>query len=246
MKNNKAGLKKILKNNLFMLKYISKYTPDFLVWVVVEGIIWGLIHSVTSVIFIKVLFDSLEKNAPFPQVALIIGAMAVFSISTYIFHCWFWSYYEPQTRQRLHRKMQTELFEKARSLDLACYDNPAFFNDFVWAIQEADGRAFSVAEDIGKLINRVISSATIIGVLLTVDPILVLAIIASVAITVILNMWRIKVSFKKDVEAEPLQRKSDYIGRVFYLADYAKEIRLSKVDKLLQNDFDETIKARKK
>ncbi|MDF2685639.1 MAG: transporter related [Clostridia bacterium] len=240
-----TGIKKLLKNNLFMLKYIVKYTPDFLFWVVIEGIIWGFIHSVTNVIFIKILFDKLEQNAPFSEIALIIAIMAAFSISTYIFNCWFWNYYEPQARQRLHRKMQTELFEKARSLDLACYDNPKFFNDFVWAIQEADGRAISVAEDMGKLINRIISTVTIIGVLLTVDPFVVLSIIASVAITVRIKMWRIKISFNRDLELKPLQRKNDYIGRVFYLSDYAKEMRLSKVDRLLHMEFDETIKIRK-
>jgi ATP-binding cassette subfamily B protein len=128
----------------------------------------------------------------------------------------------------------------AAALDLECYDNPNFYNDFVWAISEADSRAIKVAEDMGKIINRVISTAAIIGVLLSVDILIVLAICFSVSLTVFLKLRKTRIQLDRDTEIKPEQRKSDYIGRVFYLSDYAKELRLSNAQQVLTDKFDES------
>lgn len=229
---------KTLRNTLFMLGQVAKYTPAFFFWTVVEGLVWGCIHSFTSVLFVKALFDKIGAGAPFSDILVLVGWMAAFFIAAYIFHEWYWQHIEPTARQTLHERMQSVLFRKALGLDLACYDNPDFYTDFVWAINEADSRAVWVAEDMGKLINRVVSTAVIIGVLLTVDVWIVLAIVGAVAVTVGLKLWRTKVQYRRDVELKPEQRKADYIGRVFYLADYAKEIRLSRAEDVLEREYD--------
>ena len=192
-------------------------------------------------LFVKALFDRIGAGEPFSHILVLVGIMAAFFILAYLFHEWYWQLIEPKARQTLHERMQADLFEKAKDLDLACYDNPDFYTDFVWAISEADSRAVRVAEDMGKIINRVISTAVIIGVLLTVDVWIVLAICGAVGVTVWLKLWRTKVQFKRDVEMKPVQRKADYIGRVFYLADYAKEIRLSRVGEVLNREFDQSV-----
>ena len=76
---------KILKNNWFMLKWIYQYTPGFFFATIAEGLVWGCIHSFTSVLFIKMLFDRIESAAPFEQIVSVIGGMAVFLVLAYIF-----------------------------------------------------------------------------------------------------------------------------------------------------------------
>ena len=191
---------KTLKNNFFMLSRVAKYTPAFFFWTIIEGIVWGCIHSFTSVLFVKSLFDKIEAQAPFSDILSLVSIMAAFFILAYIFHEWYWQLIEPTARQALHQRMQSDLFRQAKALDLSCYDNPDFYTDFVWAISEADSRAVMVAEDMGKVINRVISTSVIIGILFTVDILIVLAICFSVAVTVLLKLWRTKIQFKRDVE----------------------------------------------
>lgn len=230
-----------IKNNAFMLKYVAIYTPGFFFWTIVEGLMWGCIHSLTSVLFVKALFDKIGTGAPFADIARLVGIMAVFFIIAYVFHEWYWNIVEPKAKQKLHEKMQSELFRKAKELDLSCYDTPSFYTDFVWAIREADSRAIRAAEDFGKLINRLLSTAVIIGVLWTIDVWIILAICGAVAVTVSLRLWKTKLQFKLDLELNPLKRKNDYIRRIFYLADYAKEIRLSQVKDILFKEFDNSL-----
>ncbi len=244
-KKKKQPLSRILKNNLYMLKFVAKYVPSYIFWMIVEGVVWGMIHSFTSVIFVKMLFDRIGEGAGFGAPALVIALMAEFSLVTYFFHVWYWNWYNPKIRQTLHLKMQEALFEKARSLDLSCYDNPEFYNDFVWAINESDGRVVGIMEDIGKLINRTIATLTIIGVLLTIDVTVVITILAFVAISAFINLWRQKVGFNQQQEILPKQRKAEYIKRVFALPDYAKEIRTSHASDILTDDYKEAMESQK-
>ena len=163
----------ILKNNLFILGKVAKFTPDYFVWMVVEGLVWGMINS-ASAIFSFNLLNAVSNGSDFAYALKIIAIMATFYLLAYAFDKWYWLIRNPLMRQKLHLKMHAELFSKAQTLDLACFDDPEFYNDFVWAMNESDKRAIDVMEDTGKLINRIVASSSLFGLLLTVDPIIAL------------------------------------------------------------------------
>lgn len=244
-KKMRQPLSRILKNNFYMLRFAAKYVPSYVFWMIVEGIIWGMIHSFTSVIFVKMLFDRIGAGS-FEGSAFVIGLMAAFSLSTKFFHYWYWTIFNPQIRQTLHLRMQEVLFEKVRSLDLSCYDNPEFYNDFVWAINESDDRVSWIMEDIGKLINRVVATFTITGVLLTIDVSVVFAILVFVGLSAVINRWRQKIGFRRREEIVPKERKAGYVSRVYSLPDYAKEIRTSRAGEVLLDDYEEAITEQKR
>ncbi len=244
-KKDRQPLPKILRNNLFMIRFVAKYTPSYLFWMIVEGVIWGLIHSFSSVVFTKLLFDTIDgEHASFKEAAVILVVMTVFSLLTYIFHVWYWHLYHPKTRQILHKKMQMALFEKARSLDLSCYDDPTFYNDFVWAINESDTRAAGIVDDIGKLINRIVSICTIIGVLLAIDPIVVIVLLTCVTASMSINVLHKKITFRRRTELLPHNRKDDYVTRVYALPEYAAQLRLGSAPDLLEDTYDKTLDSK--
>lgn len=221
------------KNTWFMLKWVYRCTPGFFFATIAEGVMWGCIHSFTGALFLKLLFDMIERGSPFEHILLLVGCMALFLILAYVFHEWYWTWTEPKIQQVLYQRMQQPLFEKAMAMDLASYDNPEFYNDFVWAVQEADKRALAVVKEFGKVINRFVASGVIIGILSTVDPLIVVVICGTVAISVAIRVWQTKLMYRKQEELRPAQRKASYINRVFYLGEYAKELRMSKAKNLL-------------
>lgn len=77
-RKRRQGVSRILKNNLYMLRCAVKYAPSYLVGSIVEGVVWGMIHSFTSVIFVKMLFDRIGEGS-FEGSTLVIGLMAFFS-----------------------------------------------------------------------------------------------------------------------------------------------------------------------
>ena len=80
---------KTLKNISHMLNYAKKYTSHFLESTVIDGIIWGIIHCYSSVIFLKLLFDYLQKSQNIIDIFLLVIYSAIFLIIAYTYHEWY-------------------------------------------------------------------------------------------------------------------------------------------------------------
>ena len=221
-----------------MLGKIAKYTPDYFVLMIVEGVIWGFINASVAVLYYKLL-NAVDEGNDFSYSVGIIGTMAIFYVFAYAFDKWYWHIHNQLMRQKLHLRMHEELFRKALSLDLACFDDPEFYNDFVWAMNESDKRAVEIIEDTGKLINRLVASFTLFSLLFEVDLVIAIILFASSCVTVICNLIGNRISFNHSKESNPLWRKKSYINRVYHLSDYAKELRTNHADELLMKEYDE-------
>ena len=236
-KKIKQKFSSIIKNNVIMLAKIARYTPIYFFLMIAEGVIWGFINSAEA-IFNYNLLNTVDSG-DFGYALKIIAVIASFYLTVYVFDKWYWNIMNPLIKRKLHLRMHEEMFVKALSLDLSCFDDPEFYNDFVWAMNESDQRAVQVIEDTGKLINRLVASVTLFGLLFTVDPIIAVILFLSSVITVISNLLANKVSFKHSKETNPLWRKKNYINRVYHLSDYAKELRIRRADELLIAEYDE-------
>lgn len=232
---------KMIKNNLILLSLSKKNIPFFFLMTIIDNIFLGLLNSYVTVLFVKILFDKLESQAPLEEIMKLIGWLTLFFLLGYLFHVWYLYVLEPKAQYTLNKKIQTILFQKATELDLSEYDNPTFYNDFIWAMNEADQHAFGLLKDIGMVFNRVISVTTILAILFTIDPIIVISVIISVVLVLVFNLLRTNLIYKKDLDARPLKRKADYIKRVYYLQEYAKEIRLSDVNEILDREFNSVV-----
>ena len=155
----------ILKNNLFMLGKIAKYTPGYFVWMIIEGVVWGIINS-ASAYYSFYLLNAVSDGSDFMYAFKIIAVMAIFYLLVYIFDRWYWRVHNSILIYKLHLRMHEELFMKSLSLDLACFDDPEFYNDFVWAMNESHTRAIELLEDTGRFINRIVTSSALIALYL--------------------------------------------------------------------------------
>ena len=70
-KKPKQKLTSILKNNLLMLGKIAKHTPSYFVLMILEGVIWGFIHSAISVFNYKLL-NAIDSTSDFLYAAKIM------------------------------------------------------------------------------------------------------------------------------------------------------------------------------
>ncbi len=244
-KKSKLSLGRVIRNDLWMLKKISKYTPQYIFWMIAEGVIWGIHHSV-SVIFTQQLFNALGRNAGFEPTAKIILYFAVYVLLFWIFHNWYWSVYNPKIRQRMHIELHSELFSHAVNIDIAKYDDPVFYNDFVWSMEKAYNHANDLMVDVGKLINRLVASVTLTGILFSVDATMAIIIFALSIFRMVLSVFRNKTRLKYVEALNPLDRKDEYIKRVFKLPDYAKELRITKVSDNLTEELEINTTQKKK
>lgn len=234
----KQSVGRIISNNFRLLAKVARLVPGYFISIIVEGIIKGIRGSLEAIFIVK-LFNALDGGADFRELAIIIALVAGFYTFAYLFHGWYWEYYNPILKKKLELGLHEELFEKARSIDVACYDDPEFYNDFVWAMDEAGNRAYLVTNDLGKLITRLVTAGTLFGLLYSIDVWIGVAMLAVSVIFAVLNHISNKLGFEQSKESKPFYRERSYINRVFHLPDYAKEIRISHVSEQLMREVDE-------
>ena len=244
-KKTKQRICRIFLNNFRIVFKVARMAPDFFVMMIIDGIISGLLNSAEAV-FTLHLFDSLDRGETFENVAMIIGIMAGFFILILAFDAFKGHYLIPVAQQRMELKLHRELFEKAQKLDIACYDDPEFYNDFVWAMDESGWRAFAVFNDLSGLIRSIVAGGTLFTLMLSIDVWISIALLAVSALTVVIRQIGNKLGFEQGKERKKLWRVRSYINRVYHLPDYAKEIRLSNVSDLLMDKLDENTEAMEK
>lgn len=235
-KKKRQSPRRVISNNVFLLKKIWKYTPGYLIAMVVTGVTWGL-GGFISVYFTKVVFDRLGTGAPVMEVLTPVIIWAAYYAVFHLLREWHSHYYSAKLNYMLNYKINAELFEKAQTLDLACYDDPEFYNDFVWAMNESGSRATELANDINRFVNTLIGSASAVAILFTINKWLALTIIGFTAVRWIAQRIQFKLYHKRREALNPLTRRRDYYARVFYMEEYAKELRMTDVADTVLEDY---------
>lgn len=235
----------VVKNNAFMLRYVLKYAPALVVYKCLLSIFIGFMNTFTGVYVGKFILDSFQNGRAIREVIVFLLLVLLGFVAQSVLSAHYGEMYSPGKKELLYWKMHTELFEKAKGMELSCYDNPEFFNDFVWAISQADGKACDVLDNTGEFLKNLARIESTIGIILQIDVMGICAAMLMETACFIMGVIGNRLSYEQSQKQIPMQRKRDYISRILYHSDYAKEIRLSSVKKKLVKDFVDSNKSLK-
>lgn len=243
MRSDSLKRRNALNNIFWLFRIIWKYTPGYVLWTFAEGIIGG-VHQASGVIYIQRLFDILGNNATFEKVVQIIVSYGIYLLFYWGFHSWYWQKYTPHKKEQLHAAMHSQMFRKAVLLDLANYEDPEFYNSYVWAMEKSTQHTVSLIEETGTLVSRTVSVLIVTGVLIRIDPLVASIIFIAAAVRVILLLDINKRYLKFAESVQPIDRKSGYIKRIFSLPDYAKDLRISGISDVLFDEYNRNVDSR--
>lgn len=237
MKNNKHGLRKTIKNNWFILKLAFKEAPVYVLHSITSDAFHQIIVFIEHIYMISYIVDCIQYKRPFINVVLFVGCVFFIVLLHFLWSNYANNILSPKGQEKINRAIRMKLYKKASEIDLECYDDPEFYTDFVWSMSEATDRVGLVLVSISSFIGSIAGMLVVGTYIISTNKIgLLFAGIAFLA-TLLTSLESNKKQFEMDTEMRPLQRKRDYINRVFYLNDYSKEIRLSDVKSKLYEDF---------
>lgn len=190
-------------------------------------------------IWIGYNLSAAENGAPFSQLAfLTLGVFLLYLIHQLIDSVYYqWSF--ERVKPVLTYKLRRKIYERARAMDLACYDDPGFYNDFVLSTTQTDQCIERFMNDGRDFVSTLTICILYFSYLLTMDKAgLFLALFCSL-FNLLAGKLYFRIQERARLEKLPFERERDYQHRVFYLHDYAKELRLHPEMKgLVMEDFD--------
>ena len=190
-------------------------------------------------VFMKVIVNDLSEGREFKSILsfiLICGAIfCILAIYTgYVDNVVF-----PLKTNRLYGGIYKKLYAKAKNVELSCYEDPDFYNRYTMAIDGAEQKITAV---IRGLIGAIIGAAASISVfymMYEIDHYAMLFIISPLIGNFVFGNLKNKYDYKRYKEQAPNEKVLNYVSRMMYLPDGAKEIRLSNVFSLMRKQYRE-------
>ena len=236
------GFIRVIQNNFFMLKYVFKYTPLYAILHIIVQILFGFFDVMWGILIMKFVIDAVTVEKSFELVLLAAGILLVYGSTIQIIAAYMYEIYAPIKIEKLNKAVNDKLYEKVTKLDYSCYSNPKFYNDFVWAASQAEGKANESLNLLADICKSLVTISGIVAVIASLDKIgLIFAGISTIA-SFVFRIIQNKIGLKQEEDKKPHERKRDYVNRVFYLPDYAKEMRMSKLKENLIDDYVESNK----
>lgn len=238
---NKRGIKKVIGDNLYLLKLCFKAAPLYVVLFIVETVRNEAVIFLEFTFGLNYVLECAEYGRPFKQAALFLVSLLTFVVVGLLFNAYLFQKLQMKSQPKIKRALKQMLYMKAKEIDLECYDDPEFYNNYVLAVSEIENqteRIFAVIANLFTgLTSIVLSGAFFIGN----DVFSFIFVVVSFAASLASGKALARLEFKIRNEKNPDERKLGYVNRVFYMNDYAKEVRLNtEVSGLLLKDFDET------
>lgn len=217
--------------------------------VVLEFLHWAFVYVdwlIVSCVLIRFILDMAMKQASFEKMMLYVWSMVVFGALLIIFQRFFETYVKPVTDVKLYDGINRMLYDKACQVDLRCFEDSEFYNEYMMAVSQAHVKLPETLEMVCQILAQF---AAMIGGMLIIYQIdrlaalfIIFPILGNFVFYGVLNS-RI---FRMERENIVFQRMADYVNRTIHLGEYAKEIRMTNVFRLLKKQYDRAVASIRK
>lgn len=238
-KNEAKTLHSMPSNIFFFVRLLFSVSPLLVIGEFIWGLLMILPSRLISVLGVKYIIDVVTEGENleriFGAVAVIAAILIGSTVISWLFREFFWNI----EREKVYYGLNKKLYEKARSLDLESYDNPEFYNNFILTIESSSDNIQNLLGLVRMYVGNIISLVTISSVLLSIDPWCLVIILSVICIFLPISKKVGNLMMERRIENARFHRRSDYFQRVFYLQDYAKEVRMNNISPLLIDRYND-------
>ncbi|MBR5646640.1 MAG: ABC transporter ATP-binding protein [Treponema sp.] len=241
MKNKKEKKVSAVKNNIYALKLLWKICPGVVFHQAFHTFIDYGEWLFYSAFFMRYVINALQEGKAFSTMIFFIALTVIIFASKTLYTDYLNGKVIPVASAQVNKKLYQILFRKSRNVELECFENPEFYDKYTLAMKNADIQLINTVEKIFGVVFGAAASVCAFVFMFQVDKLSVIFIFLPVIGNFIFRRMNSKIDYKRNKDMAPYNRRIDYINRVMYLKEYAKEMRLTKVFRLLKRQYRESI-----
>lgn len=226
-------------NIFFFVKLLFSVSPLLVIGEFVWGLLMILPNNLIRVLGVKYIIDVVTEGEKLERIFYAVVVIAIVLIGSTLISWLFREFYWNVEREKVYYGLNKKLYEKARSLDLESYDNPEFYNNFILTIESSSDNIQNLLGMVRMYVGHLISLVTISSVLFTIDPWCLVIILTVICVFLPISKRVGTLMMERRIENAKYHRRSDYFQRIFYLQDYAKEVRMNNIQPLLIDRYND-------
>ncbi len=236
-------MKKVLHSNLYMLKIffsaVPLYSVGYALVIIARSI---LFNTIGNVLFIQYIVKSVEFAIDYPEktpgtLTQLIVIICIYYGLVILFNTVIEGIFNNSLRKnaeiRINHIFTKMMFEKSSSIDLSCYDNQKYYNDLVVANNESNSRAWNTYKNFVRLVENLLVLLSLFYIIRSLDFVVF---ILALVINVLSFLYQIKLNrINGEIynRTMPYNKEIDYVNRIFFLKQNAKDIKITNIGNLL-------------
>lgn len=230
-----------VRNNFYALRLVWKMCPVPVIHLAVGKLLYYFGWLFYSAFFMRYVINALQNGETFRAIMFfIIITVGVFA-SIALYNSFILGYISPVADATLNKKLYQKLFKKSRNVELECFENSDFYDKYTLAMKNADKQLLGTVDQLFGVFFGFIASICAFIFMFQVDRLSVIFIFLPIIGNFYFRRLNTHVDYQRNKEMAPHNRRIDYINRIMYLKDYAKEIRLTNIFNLLKRQYTDAI-----
>ncbi len=226
-------------NIFFFLKMMFKISPMLVIGECLTGLLINLPTRLIAVLGVKYVIDTVSSGENKIKIIYAAAAIAAMLLISELLKWIYSEFFLHAEKEKMTKGLSTKFYQKAKSLDLESYDNPHFYSSFILAIEASSGNMQRILDMVKGYVAELVSLIAIGAVILTIDPVCLIIILVTIAVFTPISRKIGTLQSQRRIDNNRLHRRADYFARIFYLQDYAKEVRMNNIKPLLTERYNE-------
>ncbi|MBQ9767343.1 MAG: ABC transporter ATP-binding protein [Lachnospiraceae bacterium] len=232
-----------LRNNLYALKLCWQMEPGAVVHMAVARVLGYFEWLFYSAFFMRYVINAMETEQEVSSILIFLGITVFVFASMSLYNNYLEGKVWPVANARIHKKLNVKLFEKSTNVELSCFEDSEFYNKYTLATENAANKLLDTVRNIWGVLFGCIAAGVAFYLMYDIDKISVLFVLFPIIGNFVFNRKVGQIDFNRNKYIAPHNRRIGYVNRVMYLAEYAKEVRLTNVFSLMRRDYREAIKG---
>lgn len=240
MKNKKI---KTFSNNSYAVKTVWQISKSRVIHTAFHSLSGYFEWIFMSIFFLRYVINAIETEAPFSTILIFIGiCFLVFSLFA-MYNSYINAKIIPYTDNKIYIVLYKKLYRKSRNVELSCYEDADFYNQYTMALDGAPQKMTKSVEYFFQSIFGILAAAAAFYSMFRIDAYSVLFVISPIIGNFVFGGFMNKIWGGRYVDDVKNNRMAGYVNRVLHLAEYAKEIRYSNIHDLMMKRYDDAVKG---
>lgn len=240
----KGSSARAIKNTGQILRMIFRFAPLAIPVNLLLAMLGRIGYFYYSTYILKYVVSGFEDRSDFAAIAVgVVLIVAGHKVITLIQQLGA-SFLSPRFSAAIEKGFKRLIYEKSRDVELACYENPKFYDKYVKANEGAYENITRVMDNFVSFCSSVLQLILFGTFLSEIDPIFIIFALIPL-LTVFIRKKRAALEYKHSAEDSEHNRHRKYAQRVFYMGEYAKEMRLTKAKSFMMDRYDAACEGRK-
>ena len=228
-----------IKNIVWLCTPYFRYGKFFLILTILVSLVYGPVGDFIYVRYPEMILSALAESRQFQNILIIAISMSALTWINDMIPSFLYPYFTKK-QEKINLKVKKEIYKKVLTVDYKYIDDPEYYETYSWAINEYVKQTYAAKDFLEDFSRYLASIVLLISLIAETSPWILVPLIVQMILHILINLRINKNSIDRKAELNPLDRRLNYFHRLFYLKDYAGDLKATKLGKFILKRYDVT------